>query len=370
MIWAGHNSNVYRSCIYSYQQAWVLLALPARLKLSTPFNVDAFTSLKLPHALGAPLQRSNPAHNTQMHCKIFSKNRKLPSLQNPCVFLMGKGCTRFYIQETTWGNESVPWGWMTIHASAVVLQGMATLTPMSQQARAGDNSWQCRCQLGCVCRRASLCDISSFLFSLLRKRCFKKLDFPAGTLWSLASCSSWLTPVSLSSLTLFLERFIHVILLWNTSGERNPYLARFMTSSCSDLFLSCLAQPQRGAGKAMACCPWGVPALCALWSCSNSLGYLILCCPEAFILQHQISRKVYKEKQKETNYWKCTKCCCSLVTLSPIAVQTTTGGCLLWINLAVTGVARLKYVLSTYVKCTWILSDRRDEKTLSYLSGA
>lgn len=283
MIRAGHNSNAYRSCIYSHQQAWVLLALPARLKLSTPFNVDAFMSLKLPHALGAPLQRSNPAHNTQMHCKIFSKNRKLPSLQKSLCFPHGKGMhkvlhPRNYLREwiSTMGLDGYP-----CISSRAAGHGHSNTNVTAGTCR--DNSWQCRCQLGCVCRRASLCDISSFLFSLLRKRCFKKLDFPTGTLWSLASCSSWLTPISLSSLTLFLERFIHVILLWNTSGERNPYLARFMTSSCSALFLSCLAQPQRGAGKAMACCPWGVPALCALWSCSNFLGYLILCCPEAFI---------------------------------------------------------------------------------------
>lgn len=55
MTRAGQDSNAYRGCIYSHQQAWTLLALPVRLKLSAPFNVDAFMSLKLPHALGAPL---------------------------------------------------------------------------------------------------------------------------------------------------------------------------------------------------------------------------------------------------------------------------------------------------------------------------
>jgi len=67
MTRAGQGNNAYGGCTYSHQQEWALLALPVRLKLSASINVDGFMSLKLPHALGAPLQRSNPAHNPQVH---------------------------------------------------------------------------------------------------------------------------------------------------------------------------------------------------------------------------------------------------------------------------------------------------------------
>lgn len=55
MTQAGQDSNVCRRCIYSHQRAWAPSALPVRLKLSAPFNVDVFMSLNLPHSLGAPL---------------------------------------------------------------------------------------------------------------------------------------------------------------------------------------------------------------------------------------------------------------------------------------------------------------------------
>lgn len=88
----------------------------------------------------------------------------------------------------------------------------------------------------------------------------------------LSSCSSWLTPVRPSSLTLSSERFIQLILLWNTSGEGNPYLATFLTSSFSALFCPVWHGHSREQAKPWLCCPWGVPTLCDWWFCSNFLS--------------------------------------------------------------------------------------------------
>lgn len=108
--------------------------------------------------------------------KFFCKNRNPLFIQNPCVFQVRKGCTRFCIQGTPRGNESVPWDWMMIHAEAFTSSGVgghghpATNVTCRLQAWAGDSSWRCCCQLCSVCRRTSLCHISrNFFFPFLQK---------------------------------------------------------------------------------------------------------------------------------------------------------------------------------------------------------
>lgn len=115
----------------------------------------------------------------------------------------------------------------------------------------------------------------------------------------------------------------------------------------------------------MGCCPWGIPTLHASWSCTNFLGRPILCCPETFISQQLISQSVSNEKQKEMNNWKHTECSCPLVTWAMTAVQTTAGGCdhqLVSLSLELWGWNICSLI--EYVKCTWMLSDRWNEKTL------
>lgn len=110
----------------------------------------------------------------QVYCKMYFKNRKPPSLQNPCVFLVGKGCTRCCIWRTTGGNESVSWCWMTIHAGAFLSCAAGNGHPGTNVIHTLLHS---RFVQGTtpgnvgtsICRRSSLCHISSFIFPFSQK---------------------------------------------------------------------------------------------------------------------------------------------------------------------------------------------------------
>lgn len=59
--------------------------------------------------------------------------------------------------------------------------------------------------------------------------------------WLLSACQLWC----------LLECFIHVVLLWNTSAEKKPYIARFWLANFSDLLLPVWQSQSKGQEK-----PW------------------------------------------------------------------------------------------------------------------
>lgn len=204
--------------------------------------------------------------------------------------------------------------------SSVVLQGMVTLALMSFT----------RCSTAGLCRARLLamlvpafaedllCVIFQVLFFPSHKKMFQKAGFPCrntvvpGQLFQLIySCQPVISSAFLGALH---PCDIALKYLRREKSISGTIFAYIIFCPFSVLFGTAIARGRRSCGL----CPQGVPSLRALWS---SLGYLILCCPDAFISQQLIAQEVYKEKQKEANNWKCTECCCSLVTGTVTAVQ-------------------------------------------------
>lgn len=101
-----------------------------------------------------------------------------------------------------------------------------------------------------VWRKTSLCHISSFFVFPSHEDTSKKWIFlqecccpwPAVPPdWLLSACQLWC----------LLECFIHVVLLWNTSAEKKPYIARFWLANFSDLLLPVWQSQSKGQEK-----PW------------------------------------------------------------------------------------------------------------------
>lgn len=124
MTIAGQDSNGYRGCIYSYQQAWALLALPVGFSVS--FNVDAFTSFPM------PCRDKTLLRTPRCIAKFFVRTGHLPL----CKILMfswwereARGSASEELLEGMNQYQGAGWPSTQRLSSRVVLQGMVTLTP-------------------------------------------------------------------------------------------------------------------------------------------------------------------------------------------------------------------------------------------------